>query len=130
MSLVEFDTLRAKHAGDIAAIGRLETAIVKAVARDADAKLDEYLLSVRTSVPISLIEVLLVELCKEGVLEPRAFWNCPNGLGVIDEREAIADFPLFAECPCGHQHLRDDSDLEIGFVPTSRLVDHLRQAQK
>lgn len=130
MSLIEFDTLRTKHAGDVEAIGRLETAISKAVSNDAGAKLDEYLLSVRTSLPIALIEVLLVELCKEGVLEPRAFWICPNGLGVIDEREAIADFPLFAECPCGHQHWRDDSDLEIGFLPTPRFVDQLRQARK
>ncbi len=129
MSLVAFDTLRANHAADVEAIGRLETAILKAVANDADAKLDEYLLSVRTSLPIALIEVLLVELCKEGALEPRAFWICPNGLGVIDEREAIADFPLFAAGPCGPEQWRDDSDLVIGFIPTPRLVDQLRQAR-
>jgi hypothetical protein len=129
MSLVGFDALRAKHRDQLEGIGKLEQVVERAVRKNAAARLDELSLSSRTNLDIGFVELLLVELCVDGILEARAFWNCPNGHGVTDEKAAVSDFPEEIECPCGEMHHRDPEDLEIGFVPTDRFVAYLKQSQ-
>jgi hypothetical protein len=129
MSLVGFDFLRDRHRDQLDAVERLEQVVERAVTKDIAARLDEYWLSTRTNLPIDVIELFLVELCASGVLEPRAFWNCPNGDGVTDERRSVSDFPEQKECGCGNIHFRDPADLEIGFIPSDRLVAYLKQVR-
>jgi len=121
--------LRDRHRDQLDAVERLEQVVERAVTSDLAARLDELWLSTRTNLPIALVEMFLVELCVAGVLEPRAFWNCPNGHGVTDEKNAVSDFPEEIECPCGELHHRDPADLEIGFIPSDRLVAYLKQVR-
>ena len=130
MSLVGFDTLRANHRDELDGIVRLEQLVRRAVAKNRDARLDELSLSSRTNLPISIVELFLVELCQAGALEARAFWNCPNGHGVAEEAEGISDFPPQVECGCGHLHDLETADLEIGFIASLRLRDDVQRPEQ
>lgn len=125
MSLVGFDTLRDRHRDRADDIARLEVVVERIVRGNPAARLEELPLANRSHVPLSDIETFLVELCIAGVLEPRVFWNCPNGHGVAEEASAVSELPEQVECECGQIHFLDPDDIEVGFIPSARLQESL-----
>jgi hypothetical protein len=103
----------------------LEEVVEKIVRRNPAARLSELSLSNKTDIPLSDVEVLLVELCVGGVLEARFFWNCPNGHGVTDEAASVAELPDEIECDCGRLHYFDPDAIEVGFIPSQKLQTFL-----
>jgi hypothetical protein len=127
MSLAEFDTLRAQHPEQGMLIAKFEDAVLGILRRNPTAVLDERHLAQVTNSPLADVELLLMELIKAEIIEPRVAWVCPIRHGTALEVRELKDLPLLLEeCAlCGQSHQYDPADVEIFFVPTARLLESI-----
>jgi hypothetical protein len=122
--------LRAEHPSAAPEIARLESAVVSILRDDPAAVVDDVFLTQTIRIDRRLLRELLVELVARELLVFRAFWKCPNGLGVTMEAANAREFPSVIECSqCGQIHYFSDRDLEVRFLATDRLLEELRNSR-
>lgn len=137
MSSQEFDTLRAKYPTDYQLVSELESILVRHLRQDPEAVVDDdIVVQELRSVP-QLAEIprerqrelahrLLLELVSLEALKTVFLWICANGLGTTREAEDITSFPSVVFCErCGEEHFFSDEEIEVHFLPTAELRDHL-----
>jgi hypothetical protein len=122
MPLPGFDTLRAKHPSDIAAIAQLESYIETTLRSDAHAIINDALVEQYGDADGKTLRQFLVELVERGALDTRFFWICPVDGGTSIEASEVTEFPDEIECSrCGQRHKFSQRDIEVHFVPTDMV---------
>jgi hypothetical protein len=123
MSLIAFDSLRALRPDERPLIGRVEEWFSNSLRDDPTSVIDERVIARQLAVPEDQVDGLLVDLVDVGGLNVRFIWECPNGMGGADEKDALSDFPDPLECSqCGGLHTFHQRDIDVVFLPSSDLL--------
>jgi len=126
MSLPGFDVLRADHRGDVTVIDDLERILRQTLLRDPNSVIDERIVQQQLATSAEIANKLLVELVSANTLEPVFFWICPTDGGTVREESSLTQFPDVVECDrCGHEHYFNTSDVEVHFLASTVLDQHL-----
>jgi hypothetical protein len=131
MSLVAFDTLRARHPDLRTLVDGLENQLVSILRKDPSAVIDDRILSGRMKLPGEQEEedlaLLLTDLVAHDALVTRVFWSCPNGYGTSAEAATIPEFPQVLECDrCGQTHEFNADHLDVLFLPAASLLTDIQ----
>ena len=137
MSSPEFDILRARHPAYHAFVSEMETILARTLRKDPEAVIDDRVVvqELRSAPQLAkmprdqqqdVAEKLLLELVSIRALRTVFLWICANGFGTVRETETLSAFPSFIFCErCGEAHPFSRQEVEVHFLPTADLIDHL-----